>query len=125
MNKREDYEKILSDLKSSQSEKEVIENITKIVKSFTSDFYKNDLYQNSYFKSILLDTKELISKELCFIKENLNDEIKAIEDEIIKLNKFGISSIKDSDISKLRNLKKECILLIKELDIRLEDLRFI
>jgi hypothetical protein len=125
MNKREDYEKILSDLKSSQSEKEVIENITKIVKSFTSDFYKNDLYQNSYFKSILLDTKELVSKDLCIIKENLNDEIKAIEDEIIKLNKFGISSIKDSDISKLRNLKKECILLIKELDIRLEDLRFI
>jgi hypothetical protein len=122
MNKRQDYEHLLSELKSAQNEEEVITNITKIIKGFTSDYYKNDLYENPYFKSFIPEVKEVISTELSTIKSTINEEIKSIDGEILKLNQQGITSIKDPDYSKLRQLKKECLILIKELDNRLEDL---
>jgi len=125
MSKREDYDLILSDLKLSQNEEEVITNITKIIKGFTSDYYKNDLYENPYFKSFIPEVKEVISNELFEIRLTIKEEINAIEDEIFKLNSLGVTSIKDPDISKLRDLKKECILLIKELDERIKDLKFL
>jgi hypothetical protein len=122
MSKREDYDLILSDLKLSQNEEEVITNITKIIKGFTSDYYKNDLYENPYFKSFIPEIKEIITSELSQIKYTLKEEISAINNEIMCLNSKGITSINDPDISKLRQLKKECLILIKELDNRLEDL---
>ena len=125
MSKREDYVHLLSELKSAQNEEEVITNITKIIKVFTSDYYKNDLYENPYFKSFIPEVKEVISNELFEIRLTIKEEINAIEDEIFKLNSLGVTSIKDPDISKLRDLKKECILLIKELDERIKDLKFL
>ena len=122
MSKREDYEHLLSELKSAQNEEEVITNITKMIKGFTPDYYKNDLYENPYFKSFIPEVKEVISTELSTIKSTINEEIKSIDGEILKLNQQGITSIKDPDYSKLRQLKKECLILIKELDNRLEDL---
>ncbi len=122
MSKREDYVHLLSELKSAQNEEEVITNITKIIKGFTSDYYKNDLYENPYFKSFIPEIKEIITSELSQIKYTLKEEITAINNEIMGLNSKGITSINDPDISKLRQLKKECLILIKELDNRLEDL---
>ena len=122
MSKREDYEHLLSELKSAQNEEEVTTNITKIIKGFTSDYYKNDLYENPYFKSFIPEVKEVISTELSTIKSTINEEIKSIDGEILKLNQQGITSIKNPDYSKLRQLKKDCLILIKELDNRLEDL---
>ena len=122
MSKRGDYDHLISELKSAQNEEEVITNITKIIKGFTSDYYKNDLYENPYFKSFIPEVKEVISTELSTIKSTINEEIKSIDREILKLNQQGITSIKDPDYSKLRQLKKECLILIKELDNRLQDL---
>lgn len=125
MIKRKDYELILSDLKSAQNEEDVIENITKIIKGFSSDYYKNDLLENPYFKSLVPEIKETIMSELEDIKSSLREEIRAIEEELSTLNKKGITSISDESISKLRDLKKDCVVLIKELDDRLEDLYFL
>lgn len=125
MGKREDYQKLLSELKLSQNEDEVLDKMTKIIKSFTSQFYKNDLYENPYFKSLIPDIKEEIYSELIEIRNSLRKEVSAIEIEIIKLNNQGISNVFDLNITKLRNLKKECIILIKELDNRLDDLEFL
>jgi hypothetical protein len=122
MSKREEYEQILSELKSSQSEEEVIDNLTKIIKSFSSDYYKNDIYENPYFKSLVSDIKKVIFGELCEIKSTLQEEISAIDKEIIRLNNNGITSITNEDYSKLRQLKRDCFILIKELDERLRDL---
>jgi hypothetical protein len=123
MGKREEYELILNDLKSAQNEDDVVKHITKIIKVFSSDYYKNDLYENPYFKTFIPDVKEAVVFELEEIRKTIKDEIKAIEDELLGLN--GISLIKDKDVSKLKNLKKECVILIKELDNRLEDLYFL
>lgn len=125
MSKRKDYETILSDLKSSQNEEDVIENIKLIIKGFTSDYYKIDLFENPYFKSLVPEIRDTISKELEGLKNSLNEEIRSIEQELIKLNENGIISVNNKDILKLRELKKECIILIKELDARLEDLYFL
>ena len=122
MNKRKDYDKLLSELKSSQNEEEVLDNITKIIKVFSSDYYKNDLYENPYFKTFIPEVKEIIKSELKQLKDNLKDEISGINDEIVKLNKTGITSDSES-ISKLKDLKTECIILIKELDDRIQDLK--
>lgn len=122
MNKRKDYERLLSELKSSQNEDEVLDNITKIIKGFSSDYYKNDLYENPYFKTFIPEVKEIIKSELKQLKDNLKDEISGINDEIVKLNKTGITSDSES-ISKLKDLKTECIILIKELDDRIQDLK--
>ena len=122
MNKRKDYDKLLSELKSSQNEEEVLDNITKIIKGFSSDYYKNDLYENPYFKTFIPEVKEIIKSELDQLKANLKDEISGINDEIVKLNKTGITSDSES-ISKLKDLKTECIILIKELDDRIQDLK--
>lgn len=125
MSKRENYELILSKLKLAQTEDEVIECITKIIKEYNSDYYKNDLYENPYFKSFIFDIKNEVSIELSQIKNSLKEEINAIDNELNKLNTIGITSIYHPDISKLRELKKDCIILIKELDYRLEDLSFL
>lgn len=122
MNKRDDYERLLSELKSSQNEEEVLSNITKIIKGFSSDYYKNDLYENPYFKTFIPEVKEIIKSELNQLKHNLEDEISGINDEIVKLNKTGITS-DDETITKLKDLKTECIILIKELDDRIQDLK--
>lgn len=125
MSKREDYERILSELKSSQNEEQIVDNITKIVKGFTSEFYKNDLFENSYFRSLLFEIKDDIIDELKVIKRTLQEEILAIDNEIVKLNDSGVSLVNDPNISKLKHLKKDCILLIKELDDRLDDLELL
>jgi hypothetical protein len=122
MNKRKDYERLLSELKSSQNEEEVLDNITKIIKGFSSDYYKNDLYENPYFKTFIPEVKLLIKSELDQLKANLKEEISGINDEIVKLNKTGKTS-DDETISKLKDLKTECIILIKELDDRIQDLK--
>lgn len=122
MNKRKDYERLLSELKSSQNEEEVLDKITKIIKGFSSDYYKNDLYENPYFKTFIPEVKLLIKSELDQLKANLKEEISGINDEIVKLNKTGKTS-DDETISKLKDLKTECIILIKELDDRIQDLK--
>lgn len=122
---RKEYESILLDLKKSQNEDDVIKHITKIIKGFTSDYYKSDLYENPYFKSLVPEIRDAICQELEVLKLSLNQEIKAIEGELIKLNETGIISVNNQDISKLRELKRECIILIKELDERLEDLHLL
>lgn len=125
MGKREEYEDILRDLKKSQTEEDVIKHIIKIIKGFTSDYYKIDLYENPYFKSLVPEIRDTICEELEGLKLSLNQEINAIEEKLIKLNETGIISVNNQDISKLRELKRECIILIKELDERLEDLHLL
>lgn len=125
MGKREEYESLFIDLKNSQNEEEVINNLTKIIKGFTSDYYKSDLLENPYFKSLVPEIRDTISKELEGLKSSLKEEIKAIEEELVKLNKNGVVSVKNTDISKLKDLKRECVILIKELNNRLEDLHLL
>lgn len=119
MGKREDYELILNNLKSAQNEEEVFVNITKIIKGFSSEYYKNDLYENPYFKSIIPDVKKTVISEMNEIRKSIVDEINNINLELTKTN---TQSKYDDSYDKLKSLKRDCVNLLIELDNRLEEL---
>lgn len=119
MGKREDYELVLNNLKSAQNEEEVFVNITKIIKGFSSEYYKNDLYENPYFKSIIPDVKKTVISEMNEIRKSIVDEINNINLELTKTN---TQSKYDDSYDKLKSLKRDCVNLLIELDNRLEEL---
>lgn len=119
MGKREDYELILNNLKSAQNEEEVFVNITKIIKGFSSEYYKNDLYENPYFKSIIPDVKKTVISEMNEVRKSIVDEINSINLELTKTN---TQSKYDDSYDKLKSLKRDCVNLLIELDNRLEEL---
>lgn len=119
MGKREDYELVLNNLKSAQNEEEVFVNITKIIKGFSSEYYKNDLYENPYFKSIIPDVKKTVISEMNEVRKSIVDEINSINLELTKTN---TQSKYDDSYDKLKSLKRDCVNLLIELDNRLEEL---
>ena len=72
---REEYEKLLDQLKNSYTEEDIIENLTLIVKGFSVHFYKSDLTQNPFYKSLLVDIKEEVLGDLYEIKKSVLNEI--------------------------------------------------
>ena len=122
MGKREDYELILNNLKSAQNEEEVFVNITKIIKGFSSEYYKNDLYENPYFKSIIPDVKKTVISEMNEVRKSIVDEINSINMELTKTN---TQSKYDDSYDKLKSLKRDCVNLLIELDNRLEELNYL
>jgi hypothetical protein len=122
MGKREDYELILNNLKSAQNEEEVFVNITKIIKGFSSEYYKNDLYENPYFKSIIPDVKKTVISEMNEVRKSIVDEINSINLELTKTN---TQSKYDDSYDKLKSLKRDCVNLLIELDNRLEELNYL
>jgi hypothetical protein len=122
MGKREDYELVLNNLKSAQNEEEVFVNITKIIKGFSSEYYKNDLYENPYFKSIIPDVKKTVISEMNEVRKSIVDEINSINLELTKTN---TQSKYDDSYDKLKSLKRDCVNLLIELDNRLEELNYL
>lgn len=108
-----EYTDLVEDLKSSYTEEDIIEKITKIVKRFHSDLWKEMIYKNPYYKSLFVDIKEDILEDLQKIKKNIIKEIDSIDKEI----RSG-----EVDVHKFIQLKVECQLLLMEVDLKLEEL---
>jgi hypothetical protein len=122
MSKREDYKIAWSELLSAKTEEEVSEKLLKIIKSFGVDVYKNDVISNPYFKSLASDIKEVVISELKEIKSHLSVELDGVKEE---LKKIKSSDSPDKETNKqLKSLKSDCLLLISELDDRIDDLKF-
>ena len=122
MSKREDYKIAWSELLSAKTEEEVSEKLLKIIKSFGVDVYKNDVISNPYFKSLASDIKEVVISELKEIKSHLSIELDGIKEEFKKIKS---SDSPDKETNKqLKSLKNDCLLLISELDDRIDDLKF-
>ena len=112
---REEYEELLKELNSSLTEDEIIENITKIVKTFSVHFYKDDLVQNPYYKSLLSEIKSEVLGDLYEIKNAIINEMYLIGERI----KEG------EDVDRLIQLKVECQLLLLEINIKIEETKTI
>ena len=112
---REEYEKLLDQLKSSYTEEDIIENLTLIVKGFSVHFYKVDLTQNPFYKSLLVDIKSDILGDLLDIKKSILNEMDLIDKGI----KEG------SEIDKLIQLKVECQLLLTEVISKIKEIESI
>jgi hypothetical protein len=120
MGKREDYKISWSELLSAKTEEEVSDKLLKIIKSYEVDVYKNDIISNPYFKLIASELKEIVISELKEIKSHLKSELDAVKEELKKIK----SDSKDKEVIKLKSLKSDCLLLISELNNRIDDLKF-
>jgi hypothetical protein len=121
MEKREDYKISWSELLSAKTEEEVSDKLLKIIKSYEVDVYKNDIISNPYFKLIASELKEIVISELKEIKSHLKSELDAVKEELKKIK----SDSKDKEVIKsLKSLKSDCLLLISELNNRIDDLKF-
>jgi len=112
---KNNIEDLFEKLHSSGSEEEVIKNLKRIIKSFNVSTYKERLISNPYFRLLISDIKGDILFEIGSIRDNIVSEIRVIDDTLSK-------PINVSDFNRLKDLKRECIGLLYEINDRINDL---
>jgi hypothetical protein len=105
----------LDKLHLSSTEDEVIEMLKKIMKNFASTDYKAIIMTNPYFKSLVLDLKGDIIKEMTLMMDLIKIEIENLNDQLSKVSSTA-------DFLKLKDLRRECVFLLTELEARQNDL---
>jgi Mg2+ and Co2+ transporter CorA len=105
----------LDKLHLSSTEDEVIEMLKKIMKNFASTDYKAIIMANPYFKSLVLDLKGDIIKEMTLMMDLIKIEIENLNDQLSKVSSTA-------DFLKLKDLRRECVFLLTELEARQNDL---
>ena len=53
-------------------EEDIIENLTQIVKGFSVHFFKDDLFQNPFYKLLLLDIKKDVLRKNTYLHEEIH-----------------------------------------------------
>lgn len=112
---KKNIEEIFTKLHTCDNEEQVILNLKRIIKGFNVSSYKERLLSNPYFKSLIGDIKIDILKEINLVKLNIEDEIEIINTELA-------NTTNHIDFNKLKELKRECIGLLYEVDDRINDL---
>lgn len=113
--KSQKFEAIVEKLNQSETEEDIIEYLTRIVKGFSVDTYRDRILSNPYFKSLISDVKSNIQLEIKSIRESIKEEIEAIDVELRN---------SESEYSgKLRELRRECLSLLHELDQKEKDIK--
>jgi hypothetical protein len=114
-NYKNSYEELLN----SQTEEEAFINLKSIVKQFVSSKYKEDILSNPFFKSLLTDVLESVHSDIKVLEQSINKELKNIDKELDKIenDKEFLPQVK-----RLKELKRECIALIYEIDEKKKDL---
>ena len=105
----------LDKLHLSSTEDEVIETLKRIMKNFASTDYKAIIMTNPYFKSLVLDLKGDIIKEMTLMMDLIKIEIENLNDQLSKVSRTA-------DFLKLKDLRRECVFLLTELEDRPNDL---
>jgi hypothetical protein len=77
--------------------------------------FKEDLVQNPFYKSLLVDIKSDVLEDLYDIKKSILNEMDLIASGI----ELG------DDVDKLIQLKIECKLLLTEIEIKIEEIESI
>lgn len=112
----EKYEEFVKELKNSYTEDDIINVITKIVKRFNSDLWREMIFSNPYYKSLFEDIQSDILYDLDGIRNSILKEIDSIDKEI----RGG-----KVDVHKFIQLKVECQLLLMEVDSKIQELKSI
>lgn len=119
MSRQEEFNYLFEKLENSQSEDEVYSNLKQILKESSSQLYKNKILENPYFKSLIKEVREEVLEDISVIRSTIKSEIEAIDEEIVNLIKKDKNN---RHIEKFKELKRECISLIYEIDERKKDL---
>ena len=112
--KPKDINPLLVELKNSLTEEDILKNLIELVKKFDSIQYKEVIYGNPYYKSLIPDIQFAIKSELDKISRSIQNEIDTIESDLKKAN---ITSAKE-----LKKLKSDCLALIYEIDERKKEI---
>jgi hypothetical protein len=105
----------LDKLHLSTNEDQVIDTLKRLMKNFNSDTYKAVIMSNPYFKSLVLDLKGDIIKEMTLMMDLIKAEIDSLNSKLNKTNST-------EDFLKLKDLRRECVYLLTELETRQHDL---
>ena len=112
--KSKNIKPILEDLKKSLTEEEILKHLIELVKKFDPYQYKEVIYNNPYYKSLIPDIQSAIKLELDKIGKSIQTEIDTIESE---LKRVSITEAKE-----LKKLKSDCLALIYEIDERKKEI---
>lgn len=114
MDRTKELERVIEKLEKSTTEEEIVKNLTKIVKGYNVSLYKTRILSNPYYKSLIPDVKNEVRREISQIRESIIEEIEEIDKELNKSN--------NSYIDKLKELRRECVALLYEIDEREKDI---
>lgn len=112
---KNNIEDFFEKLHCSSNEEEVIINLKRIIKSFNVSSYKERLMDNPYFSLLISEIKGDILFEIGLVRDNIELEIRNIDDTLSK-------PINVNDFNRLKDLKRECIGLLYEINNRINDL---
>ena len=112
--KNQDINPLLIELKNSLTEEDILKHLIKLVKKFDPYQYKQVIYDNPYYKSLIPDIQSDIKSEFDKIIKSIQNEIDTIESDLKKAN---ITSAKE-----LKRLKSDCLALIYEIDERKKEI---
>lgn len=115
----EKYKNLYEILLTSQTEEEAFNNLKNILKQCSTNEYKKDITSNPFFNSLLPDVIKNVYSDIKVLEESLNKELKNIDKELGK-----IENDKEffAQVKRLKELKRECISLIYEIDERKKEL---
>lgn len=110
-----DLKILIEELNNSKTEEDIIKYLIKIVKGFNVYEYKDIVFNNPFYKSLIPDIRSNVIEEILFLRQSLIDEINGIDIELKKVD--------NDDMKKeLKGLKRDCISLIYEIDERQKDI---
>lgn len=108
-------QQILEDLKKANTEEDILNNLVKMVKRFDQEHYKEIIYSNPFYKSLIPDIQKEVLSELDQLAKSISEEISTIENDLKKIGN------KDSE-KQLKSIKKDCLSLIYEIDERKKEI---
>ena len=118
MSKKE-FNYLLEKLEKSKTEDEVYSNLKNLLRESSSKLYKHRILDNPYFRSLIPEVRNEVLGDINIIRESLKEEIESID---IELTRLISKDLNNKNINKLKELKRECISLIYEIDERKKDL---
>lgn len=113
MGQIKELKELKEELNNSKTEEDILDLLIQIVKRFGPGEYR-EVFLNPFYKSLIPDIKKDVLKEIEFLRNSISEEIDAIEDELKKVD--------NENQEKLRNLKRDCISLIYEIDEKKKDI---
>ena len=108
---KRDLSKLLSELSKLKTEESILECLIKIVRGFNPSEYKDVVFSNPYYRSLLPEIKDFVLKEISVLKNSISEEINGIDIELKKVDNENEKTLKE--------LKKDCLSMIYEIDERL------
>jgi len=116
--KPKDIGPLLDKLSNSFTEEDILSCLIELVKGYEPYKYREIIYNNPYYKSLIPDIQIDIINNLEDVKKSIVKEIDQIESELKKIGN------KDSS-EQLKNLKKDCLSLIYEIDERKKEIEML